>query len=149
MSGSMRHVRLLGLVLLIAGVALIAASVATGQGQVYLLLFIPVYVGTGALGLLGILVLFLGFFLATLGSAWRGFPVPVAPAPDSASPPELMAPPSPAGPPARYGGVIMLGPIPIVFGSDARIAKWMMILGLILAGFVVASFLILSLGAVP
>jgi uncharacterized protein (TIGR00304 family) len=60
-----------------------------------------------------------------------------------------MAPPSPAGPPARYGGVIMLGPIPIVFGSDARIAKWMMILGLILAGFVVASFLILSLGAVP
>jgi uncharacterized protein (TIGR00304 family) len=149
MSGSMRHVRLLGLALLIAGVALIAASVATGQGQVYLLLFIPVYVGTGALGMLGILVLFSGFFLATLGSAWRGVPVPAAPAPDSASSPESIAPPSPAGPPARYGGVIMLGPIPIVFGSDARIAKWMMILGLILAGFVIASFLILSLGAVP
>ena len=145
----MRHVRLIGLALLIAGVALIAASVATGQGQVYLLLFIPVYVGTGALGMLGILVVFIGFLLASLGSAWRGFPVPVAPAPEPVSPSDVAVPPAAMAPPAKYGGVVMLGPIPIVFGSDARIAKWMMILGLILAGFVIASFLILSLAALP
>ena len=141
----MRHLRLLGVALLIAGVALIAASIATGQGQVYLLLFIPVYVGTSALGMLGILVVFLGVFLASLGSAWRGLPAPTVPASDSVSP-DSVAPPATA-PPARYGGVIMLGPIPIVFGSDARIAKWMTVLGLILAGFVIASFLILSLSA--
>ncbi len=145
----MRHVRLIGLALLIAGAALIAASVATGQGQVYLLLFIPVYVGTGAVGMLGILVVFIGFLLASLGSAWRGLPVPVAPAPEPASPPDVAVPPATMAPPAKYGGVVMLGPIPIVFGSDARVAKWMMILGLILAGFVIASFLILSLAALP
>ena len=142
----MRHLRLFGLALLIAGVALIAASVATGQGQVYLLLFIPVYVGTSALGMLGILVVFLGVFLASLGSAWRGLPAPTVPASESVSP-DSVAPPATTVPLARYGGVIMLGPIPIVFGSDARIAKWMMVLGLILAGFVIASFLILSLSA--
>jgi len=145
----MRQVRLIGLALLIAGVALIAAAVATGQGQVYLLLFIPVYVGTGALGMLGILVVFIGFFLASLGSAWRGLPVPVAPAPEPTSPPDVAVPPAATAPPAKYGGVVMLGPIPIVFGSDAQVAKWMMILGLILAGFVIASFLILSLAALP
>src|SRR3972149_3019773 len=104
MSGSMRHVRLIGLALRIAGVALIAASVATGQGQVYLLLFIPVYVGTGALGMLGILVVFIGFLLASLGSAWRGFPVPVAPAPEPVSPSDVAVPPAAMAPPRKYRG---------------------------------------------
>ena len=118
-------------------------------GVVYLLLFIPVYVGTSALGMLGILVVFLGVFLASVGSAWRGLPAPLTPPSGSVSPPDSGAPPAMPVPPARYGGVIMLGPIPIVFGSDARIAKWMMILGLILAGFVIASFVILSLSGLP
>ena len=145
----MHRVRLLGLALLIAGVALIAASVATGQGQVYLLLFIPVYVGTGGLGFLGILVVFIGFFLTSLCSAWRGLPIPPASAPSPAVAPDVPVPPAAAAPPAKYGGVIMLGPIPIVFGSDARIAKWMMILGLILAGFAIASLVIFYLASRP
>jgi uncharacterized membrane protein len=140
----MQWVRLLGLLLLAAGLALIAASVATGQGQVFLLLFIPIYAGTGVLGFLGILVVFLGFFLMTLGSAWRGVPVPVATVPEVAPPAGIDAPAAPPSPPAKYGGVVMLGPIPIVFGSDAKIAKWMMVLGLILAALVVAAFLLLS-----
>ncbi len=145
----MRPLRFLGLALLIAGVALVAASVAMGQGQVYLLLFIPVFVGTGAVGLLGILVVFLGLFLTSFGSAMRGVPLPIEPASQPAMAPDAPAPPAVPAPPAKFGGVVMLGPIPIVFGSDARIAKWMMVLGLILAGFVIATFLIFSLAALP
>jgi len=143
----MRWLRVLGLVLLVAGVALIAASVATGQGHVFLLLVIPVYTGTGVLGFLGIFAVFLGFFLTTLGSAWRGIPAPAAPPPGSVPPAD--APPSAVPSPAKYGGVVMLGPIPIVFGSDMQVAKWMMILGLILAALVIATFLLFSLSALP
>ena len=142
----MRWVRFLGLALLVAGLALIAASVAMGQGQLFLLLFIPVYTGTGALGFLGILVVFLGFLLTSLGSAWRVIP---APAHTGLPSPGPQAPGPAAVPPAKYGGVVMLGPIPIVFGSDARVAKWMMILGLVLAVLVIAAFVILSFSAFP
>src|SRR3990172_5605128 len=45
----------------------------------------------------------------------------------------------------RYGGVVMVGPIPLVFGSDARVAKWMMVLGIVLMGLVVGAFVFLSL----
>ena len=145
----MHRVRILGLALLLAGIALIAASVATGQGQVFLLAFIPVYAGTGPLGLLGILVVFFGFFLTSLGAAWRGIPAPRDAPHGSAPPPAGAVPPAATVPPVKYGGVVMLGPIPIVFGSDTVIAKWMMVLGLILAAFVIVAFLILSFSALP
>src|SRR5438445_6459674 len=145
----MQRVRLLGLALRLAGIALIAASVAMGQGQVFLLLFIPVYAGTGLLGFPGILVVFFGFFLTSLGAAWRGVPAPTEVAPGSAPPSEGTIPTAAAVPPVKYGGVVMVGPIPIVFGSDAVIAKWMMVLGLILAVLVIVAFLILSFSTLP
>ncbi|BAB67350.1 MULTISPECIES: TIGR00304 family membrane protein [Sulfurisphaera] len=42
---------------------------------------------------------------------------------------------------SEYGGVIFIGPIPIVFGSNKKIAKTMLILGIII--FII--FLILTI----
>lgn len=148
-SAVVNRVRLLGLALLAAGIALIAASLATGQGQLYLLLFIPVYAGTGVLGLVGILAVFIGFFLTSLGAAFRGIPRPLAPVSVDDRTADVPVPQAAVAPPAKFGGVVMLGPIPIVFGSDARIAKWMMVLGLILAAFVIAAFLLFSVSTLP
>src|SRR5438445_10451084 len=114
----MHRVRILGLALLLAGIALIAASVATGQGQVFLLAFIPVYAGTGPLGLLGILVVFFGFFLTSLGAAWRSIPAPKD-VPDGSAPLSAGAVPLAAAVhPVKYGGVAMLWHIPIVILRD-------------------------------
>jgi len=33
----------------------------------------------------------------------------------------------------RAGGIIFIGPIPIVFGSDKEITKWMLIIALIIS----------------
>src|SRR3989449_10263090 len=124
----MHRVQLLGLALLLAGIALIAASVAMGQGQVFLLLSIPVSAGTGVLGFLGILVVFVGFVLTSLGAAWRGVPAPIDASHGSAPPSEGPIPPAAAVPPVKYGGVVMLGPIPIVFAGGPAIATWVMVL---------------------
>src|SRR2546425_10000993 len=114
----MHRVRILGLALLLAGIALIAASVATGQGQVFLLAFIPVYAGTGPLGLLGILVVFFGFFLTSLGAAWRGIPAPKDVPHGSAPPSAGAGPPASPVPPGESGCAEMRGLLPILLGRD-------------------------------
>ncbi len=129
--------RWLGVAGIVGGAALIAASLATGEGKAYLLLIFPVFTSTGALGLLGIVLAFAGivstmFSFATLG------PPAVSPPPGS-PPPTGVTPPTTPGP--EYGGVVMLGPIPLVFGSDARIAKWMIGLGFVLLIATVAAWL--------
>ena len=136
----MRWLRLLGLVLLVAGAALIAASVATGQGRVSLILIIPVFWGTGVLGFLAVAALFVGFVVLLFGPLFRSGPlgtkspqVPTPTAPGVSKTP----PPSP-----RYGGVVVFGPFPIAFGSDRQLATWMLVIGSAIAlGFVVLTIL--------
>ena len=42
----------------------------------------------------------------------------------------------------RGGGVIFIGPIPIVFGSDKGIAKWMIVVGVIIAVIMLLMFVL-------
>ncbi len=137
-----RGFRYSGLALLVTGAALIAASVATGEGHLFLLVFIPVFTSTGPLGLLGIVALFGGIFLAMLAAPLGEFPAESG----GPTPPRSPEPPiTPVAPSRRFGGVVMLGPIPIVFGSDARIAKWMLVLGFLLLILTVAAWALLVL----
>ena len=138
----MRTLTWVGLALLVLGVALIAWSLATGEGQLFLVLFIPVFTSGGVLGLAGIIALIAGVFLGMLSFA--GPRLPAAGERPAQSPAQLPSPPG-AVPAPRYGGVVMVGPIPLVFGSDARVTKWMMVLGIVLMALVVGAFVFLSL----
>jgi len=125
-----RPIRLLGPVLLALGAASLALGVSRGEASFYLVLIFPVITGTGAWAVLGILLLAAGFFLTILALPFRTFEEPViVKAPPPPAPPEV--PPQPASR-SRWGGVVFLGPIPIVFGSDQRIAQWMLVAGVIL-----------------
>ncbi len=42
------------------------------------------------------------------------------------------------------GGVIFIGPVPIVFGSNRRLARWMLLVALIISALLFATFLISS-----
>jgi uncharacterized protein (TIGR00304 family) len=42
------------------------------------------------------------------------------------------------------GGVVFIGPIPIIFGSDKRIARWMIVVGGLI-GFVMLVVFLLQL----
>ncbi len=42
----------------------------------------------------------------------------------------------------RAGGVVFIGPIPIIFGSDKRIARWMIVVGGVIAIIIIVIFIL-------
>ena len=121
-----RPVQFLGPAVLLAGVLALGLAVAQSDARVYLILVIPAVVGTGPLAFLGILLVFVGFFLTSF--LWfAGTPMPSAPAEEIPGPTLREVRPR-----RRWGGVVFLGPLPIVFGSDPQITRAMFVLGAIL-----------------
>ncbi len=136
----MRPARILGPVLLVAGVAALAVGFLQGQASLNLFVIFPVITATGGWSALGILLLIAGFFALFL--AWPSMP-PVTP-PTASEPVAASTPvePTPAAATRRWGGVMFLGPVPVVFGSDAKIARWMLVVGILLfVGLVVLTVL--------
>lgn len=117
------------------GLVALGLAVARGEARFYLVFVVPVIAGTGPLAFLGILLAFLGFALT-----FFFWPFAVAPSPYPAIDPSTIsreAPPQEAAPPGtprtrRWGGVVFLGPIPLVFGSDPQMTRRMLILGTVL-----------------
>lgn len=126
----MRPIQLLGPSVLLAGLLTLAVAVSRGEATLYLIVIIPAVVGSGPLAFLGILLVFAGFFLTFF--LWTAGAPPLEAAPTDRS---IMAAPGipPEVPrPRRWGGVVFLGPIPLVFGSDPQMTRTMLILGAIL-----------------
>ncbi len=103
--------KILALVFMAFGLVLFATAVLYGDARVALLLFIPIIYGGGILLLMGTLLFIIGFILLFFSPLLE----------------------ENTGPEKSYGGVILIGPIPIVFGSDTNITKIMLYLGLALA----------------
>lgn len=124
----MRPRQVLGPILLIAGIGSLAFAVARREATVYLVLIVPVVTGSGPFALLGMLLIFLGFFATFLFWPWHAetFLPPDEPIPSAD---EQAASPSVR---RRWGGVVFLGPFPIVFGSDPRMTRLMLIAGIVL-----------------
>lgn len=120
-----RLIRWLGPASLVAGVLTMAIAVARRQANIYLVLIIPVIVGTGPLAFLGIILVFAGFLLTFLlwPSRFAGDPGNRDASPIS---------PEGAAPTRRWGGVLFLGPIPVIFGSDPRMTRTMLLIGVVL-----------------
>ena len=125
MVSHVRLIRWLGPASFLAGVLTMAFAVARGEANVYLVLVIPVVVGTGPLAFLGVFLVFAGFLLTFLLWPFR---------PDAEPGGRVVLPASPEGaPPARrWGGVLFLGPIPVIFGSDPRMTRTMLLIGVVL-----------------
>lgn len=128
----MRPLRWLGPALFVAGVAALVVGFLRGEATLNLFVIFPVITATGAWSALGILLLIAGSF--ALFVTWASYTtepgIISGPPGDSASSPAPMA--APAAPSRRWGGVVFLGPIPIVFGSDPKMAKWMIVAGFVL-----------------
>lgn len=124
----MRPVVWLPVLIFVAGVACIAAAVANGEAEVSLLLVFPVVSGSSGLFFLGtiliVLSFFVGFAMLAMGHAELG---------------RLQTDPGQAaGRPGaqkdtRYGGVVLIGPVPIAFGSDRNMAVIMLVVGIAVA----------------
>src|SRR2546429_535052 len=125
------RIRLVGPGILLTGLVALAWAVARGEASVYLIFVVPAVVGTGPLAFLGILLVFLGFFLTFF--LWTtGAPPSAIGRPPIESPETEAIAPLKATKARRWGGVVFLGPIPLVFGSDPQMTRMMLILGVIL-----------------
>lgn len=116
--------------LFVGGIVLIAAAVASGEAEVSLLVVFPVFSGSSPLFLLGTLLIVMsfivGFLMLALGQiqlAGGGY-WPKGGSVDQ---------PAAGNVRREYGGVVLVGPVPIAFGSDRRIALIMLVVGIVLA----------------
>ncbi len=111
--------------LFIFGIFLIAASAVFGKGKIMLFFFIPVFYGTGILAFLGMLCvvasMFLMFYSMTKNFGYREEEV--------AEPAEKKK--------MKGGGIVFIGPIPIIFGSDTKATYFMLILAFIITGIMI------------
>jgi uncharacterized protein (TIGR00304 family) len=122
-----RTLALVSVVLLVAGGALVAFSVADGGASVSLFVIIPVVSGSSLSFLLGVLLLFVGFLSLPFALASEEEDEPTVGDRATARSEE-----SGGG----FGGVVLVGPVPVVFGSWKRIshrARWVLaVLGAVL-----------------
>jgi uncharacterized protein (TIGR00304 family) len=130
--------------LFMGGILLLLLSVIRGEGSAGIAVFIPFFYGTGPFSSMGVLLVFLGmlaFFYSFIRGEMSAAPGEVDEdwAPESRpadGPSEKRATPAPpqepAGPGVRGGAVILIGPVPIVFGSDRAAARNLMMLALAL-----------------
>jgi uncharacterized protein (TIGR00304 family) len=108
-------VRGVGFALLIVGLLATAWSVSTGLTKLYLVVVFPVFTSDNLFGLLPFLVIFAGIGLLALGPAFEGAEPEPVPAEDRS---DLEGRGNEQR--AKVGGVVLIGPIPILFGSDNR-----------------------------
>jgi uncharacterized protein (TIGR00304 family) len=125
-----RAARLGAWIVLLAGLAAIGYAGLQGDLEVYLLVFVPVVAGTGpwaALGLVGVIVGLAGLFWTTASSRMTR--------PGEGSPREpgrARQRPEQAERETKSGGVILLGPIPIAWGSDRSSLGWILVAAIVL-----------------
>ena len=99
---------------LAAGVALVALSVVEGGASVALFVFVPVVSGSSVTFLLGVALLVVGFL---------SLPFALAEGWDEAAPALPSSGTAPSEGQGGVGGVVLIGPVPIVFGSWKGISR--------------------------
>ncbi|MDH4123432.1 MAG: DUF131 domain-containing protein [Thermoplasmata archaeon] len=115
---------IISLILLASAIALLATAISTGDGEIILILIFPVILAYGPIAAGGSICLFVGIitlFFALASHNIKGeeyFPI------------KDILTQQPTVRDKKFGGVVMLGPVPIAFGSDRKIATIMVIIGL-------------------
>ena len=112
------------LLLFLAGVIAVSVDVVAGDAEVSLFLVFPVFSGSSWLFLLGVALIVSGI-LAWFAMMFQAAVPAEAPPERNEGDAEVRGH---AGRRSRIGGVVLIGPIPIAYGSDARMAFAMMAL---------------------
>ena len=124
------HLRVLApIAMFLGGATCIAAAVLTGEAEVSLFLIFPVFSGSSGLFMLGVVLILLtfitGFMLLAMGQIEM-----------AAASSELQGyryERKTGEVEKKFGGVVLIGPVPIAFGSDRKMALIMLVLGIVLA----------------
>lgn len=118
---------LLGIPLFFASIILIGYDVLLGNGKILLVIFVPVFYGNGVYFMVGAICLVTAIFLAMIGSIMRTIvPADGERRNDYAYQPQTIKKTKIAG-----GGIVFIGPIPIIISADKRTAIFLAIISLV------------------
>ena len=118
------------IIIFVCGIACMAAAVLTGEAEVSLVLIFPIFSGSSGLFILGVILIMLSFIVGFVMLTASQIALTRTMAPPSDFPQEPVKPPAVE---RRVGGVVLVGPVPIAFGSDMKMALAMLVLGIVLA----------------
>ena len=132
----MRAAPLVAIGLLVGGAALVVDAIVRGSARVALVVIVPVVVGGSAEFVAGVGLIALGLVVLPLALAYG---------PISAPPGEAESPPLPPERPggSAFSGLVLIGPVPILFGSATRAPRWVRI-ALVLVGGAVFVLLVVA-----
>lgn len=135
----MRLAGLGALAALIAGAVLLGDAILHGRASLSLVVIVPIFSGSSAEFLLGVVLLVVGLFLLPL-ALWE----PSEGEPRSSSAEGPVVPPPSAG--AAGGGLLLIGPVPIFFGAFKNVSRRVRLLaalaGVVLLVLLVVGFLV-------
>ncbi|WP_455392083.1 TIGR00304 family membrane protein [[Eubacterium] cellulosolvens] len=155
----MNKYHIMSILCFILAFILLAFSISKGEGKVYWAVIIPIIEGTGLFSFLGVIFIFLGFIflmIALVSGSYEWVPledfgwgeaeekprarkIPAKGTSKSKTyreergPTEMWSQRQYPQRTTKSGGVIFIGPIPIIWGSDRRIAYIMAVVAVILA----------------
>jgi uncharacterized protein (TIGR00304 family) len=119
--GAVRAIPATAVPLLLAGIGVLAVAASRGEASAGVVVVFPFVVATGPLGFLGALLLMAAMVAGVLAFAPRARPLEPAPnVPDVPSPAKER----------NVAGFVLLGPIPIAFGTTRGLAVAMVLVGL-------------------
>jgi len=124
----MNNFHKLSLLTLIVGFVFFSIGVLTGEVEVGFFLFFPFLIGSGFISFLGLILVFFSIFLFIYGFvntnlefANKQFEVDSEPKTNKK---------------LKGGGIVLIGPIPIVFGTNLKITIMIIIITLIILLFI-------------
>ena len=129
----MNKFHLLSMIFFILGFGLILMAISSGEVKGGFFVVFPFLVGTGIYASLGILLIFLAFVMLIFGilESFKGEDFEIEPT----EMPEKKV---------EGGGVVLIGPFPIVFGTNSRIALILIVLAITLIFLFLVIYLIAS-----
>lgn len=122
----------ISLFILAIGLALIIFSIYTGGSRFYLFLVFPVVASNDVLGALGIIVLIIGFISLMVTISFNSVSMGLGSLADLVDDDETEVKVVKKKAKVSSGGLILIGPFPIVWGSDKKVGKNMMYVALII-----------------
>jgi uncharacterized protein (TIGR00304 family) len=129
----MRPLRILAAVMILAGAILLVYGIAVGDMQVALLVIVPVIYGSSSLGILAI-GLVIGGIVVAMADPFLG--VGKEESRDVLSNEEGRSKNERR---IEFGGVVFIGPIPILFGSNRRMTIFVAVLAAIVLAIMLLS----------
>jgi len=164
----MRPLRALAVAMLVGGIALIAYGVYTGEASVGIFLIFPFVMGTGVFSVVGVLLIIGAAFVFIYdlskafgadGGSWQfvGFGDEEEGKEEEEEETERgkgrgqgrrtakKGGGGGGGGRIKGGGIVFIGPVPVVFGADKKWTEYMMILAILLVVALCAVFFVLAM----